>query len=57
MGVTRKSLSVLSFGLINFRSAKERQARYARQSRNEQRLMSRTLLETARRMEERERRG
>jgi hypothetical protein len=56
MGVTRKSLSVLSFGLINFRSAKERQARYARQSRNEQRLMSRTLLETARRMEERERR-
>ena len=47
MGVTRKSLSVLSFGLINFRSAKERQARYARQSRD----ANRELLAAAKRLQ------
>jgi hypothetical protein len=50
MGVTRKSLSVLSFGLINFRSAKERQARYARQTRNEAREMNRFINAAATRM-------
>ena len=34
MGITRKTLSVLSFGLIDFRSDKERTAAYAKQTRN-----------------------
>jgi hypothetical protein len=34
MGVLRKSLSVASAGLIDFRSDKERIARYTRQTRN-----------------------
>ena len=34
MGVTRKTLSILTFGLIDWRSDKERTAAYARQTRD-----------------------
>lgn len=34
MGITRKMMSVCTLGLIDFRSDKERTARYARQTRN-----------------------
>jgi len=37
MGITRKTLSVLTFGLIDFRSDKERTARYTKQLRDESR--------------------
>lgn len=34
MGITRKTASMLSMGLVDFRSDKERTARYTRQTRN-----------------------
>ncbi|WNY15189.1 hypothetical protein SEA_MACGULLY_85 [Rhodococcus phage MacGully] len=34
MGMTRKTMSVLSLGLIDFWSDKERTARYTKQTRN-----------------------
>jgi hypothetical protein len=37
MGLIRKAASVSTFGLIDFRSDKERQARYAKQTREAQR--------------------
>ena len=37
MGIMRKITSVSTFGLVDFRSDKERQARYARQTRDAQR--------------------
>ena len=40
MGVFRKTASVLTVGLIDFRSDKERIARYARQTRNAVRAQS-----------------
>lgn len=40
MGVLRKTASVLTIGLIDFRSDKERIARYARQTRNAVRAQS-----------------
>lgn len=41
MGMIRKTLSVSTFGLIDFRSDKERTARYARQTRNAARKVAR----------------
>ncbi|MGL5909417.1 MAG: hypothetical protein ACRCZP_05405 [Phycicoccus sp.] len=41
MGITRKSLSILTLGAIDFRSDKERIALYARQTRNEARKQTR----------------
>lgn len=43
MGLFRKTLSVSSFGLIDFRSDKERTARYTRQMRDEQRRQTAML--------------
>lgn len=34
MGITRKTLSILTLGLIDYRSDKERIARYGRQTRD-----------------------
>ena len=41
MGVTRKTLSILTFGLIDWRSDKERTAAYARQTRDAARDLAR----------------
>lgn len=40
MGATRKLMSFCTFGLIDFRSDKERIARYTKQTRNEVRRQS-----------------
>lgn len=48
MGMTRKTMSVLSLGLIDFWSDKERTARYAKQTRNAARKQLKLTKETLR---------
>jgi hypothetical protein len=47
MGMTRKVLSVCTLGLIDFRSDKERTARYTKQTRDAARAQAKAAKKTA----------
>lgn len=49
MGMIRKTLSVCTFGLIDFRSDKERTARYTKQTRDAARAQAKAAEKAAKR--------
>lgn len=53
MGITRKTLSVCTFGLIDFRSDKERMARSGRQAAKEAKEQTKIMRDQAKRDRER----
>jgi hypothetical protein len=53
MGLIRKTISVSTFGLVDFRSDKERAARYAKQQRDEAKEQTKLMKEQQKREAER----
>jgi hypothetical protein len=51
MGLTRKTMSVLTLGLVDFRSDKERTAAYTKAARKEARRQTKLLREQVRRQQ------